>query len=58
MLKKTLMTAAVALAITTGATTISTPEANAHYGDYLKVHAHSGLHNTSSRYYGKNEFLN
>jgi len=36
MFKKTLMTAAAALAITAGATTISTPDANAggHYGYY------------------------
>jgi len=52
MLKKTLMTAAAALAITAGATTISTPDANAgvkfnvtighgyggHYGGYYGGH--------------------
>ena len=51
MLKKSLMTAAAALAITAGATTISTPDANAgvkfnitfgggHYGGYYGGYGH------------------
>jgi len=42
MLKKTLMTAAAALAITAGATTISTPDANAGVKVKLSFGGHGG----------------
>ena len=48
MLKKTLMTAAAALAITAGATTISTPDANAG----VKIHLNFGGHGYYGGYYG------
>ena len=44
MLKKTLMTAAAALAITAGATTISTPDANAGVKVKLSFGGHGGHH--------------
>ncbi len=49
MLKKTLMTAAAALAITAGATTISTPDANA--GVKVKLGFGHGYHGYNG-YYG------
>jgi len=64
MLKKTLMTAAAALAITAGATTISTPEAKAgvsinlgfggwggYYGDHYRYRYYGHRH-YRYRYYG------
>jgi hypothetical protein len=60
MLKKTLMTAAAALAITVGATTISTPDANAGvrvnlsfggYGGYYGGHGYYGHRHYRHRHY-------
>jgi len=50
MLKKTLMTAAAALAITVGATTISTPDANAGVRVNLSFGGYGGYY--GYRYYG------
>ncbi len=67
MLKKTLMTAAAALAITAGATTISTPNANAgvklnlsfgggwggYYGGHYRYrYRYYGHRHYRTRYYG------
>ena len=68
MLKKTLMTAAAALAITVGATTISTPDANAgvrvnlsfgggHYGGYGGYYGgYCGSHRVLIRYRHRGHF--
>lgn len=50
MLKKTLLTAAAALAITTGATAVSTPDANA--GVKFNVTFGHGYHGNYGGYYG------
>ncbi len=69
MLKKTLMTAAAALAITAGATTISTPDANAgvrvnlsfggghHWGGYGGYYGgYCGSHRVLIRYRHRGHF--
>ena len=52
MLKKTLLTAAAALAITAGATTISTPEAKAGVSINLGFGGWGGYYGGYSPYYG------
>ncbi len=52
MFKKTLMTAAAALAITVGATTISTPDANAGVSINLGFGGHGGHWGGHGGYYG------
>ena len=59
MLKKTLMTAAAALAITVGATTISTPDANAGVRVNLSFGGYGGYyggHHYRYRYYGHRHY--
>ena len=59
MLKKTLMTAAAALAITAGATTISTPEAKAGVSVNLSFGGYGGYyggHRYRYRYYGHRHY--
>jgi hypothetical protein len=56
MFKKTLMTAAAALTITAGATTISTPDANAD----VKIHLNFGAgdyYGGSGGYYGAHHYF-
>ena len=52
MFKKTLMTAAAALAITVGATTISTPDANAGVSVNLSFGGYGGHYGGHGGYYG------
>ncbi len=56
MFKKTLMTAAAALAITAGATTISTPDANAGVSINLGFGGWGGHRYYRSRYYGHRHY--
>ena len=56
MLKKTLMTAAAALAITAGATSISTPEAKAGVSINLGFGGYGGYYGGYYPYYGHRHY--